>query len=305
MLAATENLAEAATAAASDRHATAPHGHPLSQLFSGSSVGSGYGARSRHSYQGAQHSYPGAMVTHDDMSSSGSEDQLASLQSPTAAATHAAAPHAGEAAAAGEVSTAAAQLRQLAVHPGPGSDADGPAGHTGASGAGADANAALSHGGSDSRMDGSSHSHADSRSSSPFAGPAGVHASSSVMPGAIQGPLELLGELMLQAHASYSTCGLGSDGTNRLVNIVRQHMMSARRSGSPPVLYGAKITGGGSGGTVCVLGLSGPAGQAAVDAVVAQYREETGYQPFVFAGSSMGAVAFGHLRVKLRQETQQ
>jgi L-arabinokinase len=112
--------------------------------------------------------------------------------------------------------------------------------------------------------------------------------------------LELLGELMLQAHASYSTCGLGSDGTNRLVHIVRQHMMSARRAGVPPVLYGAKITGGGSGGTVCVLGLSGPAGQAAIDSVVAQYREETGYQPFVFAGSSMGAVAFGHLRVKLR-----
>jgi L-arabinokinase len=114
--------------------------------------------------------------------------------------------------------------------------------------------------------------------------------------------LELLGELMLQAHASYSTCGLGSDGTNRLVNIVRQHMMAARRAGVPPVLYGAKITGGGSGGTVCVLGLSGPAGQAAVDAVVAQYREETGYQPFVFSGSSMGAVAFGHLRLKLRQD---
>jgi L-arabinokinase len=126
-----------------------------------------------------------------------------------------------------------------------------------------------------------------------------VQASSGVRPGAVQGPLELLGELMLQAHASYSACGLGSDGTNRLVNIVRQHMMSARRAGLPPALYGAKITGGGSGGTVCVLGLSGPAGQAAVDAVVAQYREETGYQPFVFAGSSMGAVAFGHLRVKL------
>jgi L-arabinokinase len=118
------------------------------------------------------------------------------------------------------------------------------------------------------------------------------------VPAALQGPLDMLGELMFQSHASYSACGLGSDGTNRLVHIVRQHIMAARRAGRQPALFGAKITGGGSGGTVCVLGLSGAAGQAAVDAVAAQYREETGYQPFVFAGSSWGAARFGHLRLK-------
>nr|CAN80366.1 hypothetical protein VITISV_014718 [Vitis vinifera] len=51
--------------------------------------------------------------------------------------------------------------------------------------------------------------------------------------------LYALGELMYQCHYSYSACGLGSDGTDRSGN------------GS---LYGAKITGGGSGGTVCVIG---------------------------------------------------
>ena len=33
--------------------------------------------------------------------------------------------------------------------------------------------------------------------------------------------LRLLGELMYQSHASYSACGLGSDGTDRLVDMVR------------------------------------------------------------------------------------
>ncbi len=56
----------------------------------------------------------------------------------------------------------------------------------------------------------------------------------------------LLGELMYQSHASYSACGLGSEGTDRLVAL-------AREAGPPRGIYGAKITGGGSGGTVAIL----------------------------------------------------
>lgn len=33
--------------------------------------------------------------------------------------------------------------------------------------------------------------------------------------------LEMLGELMYQSHSSYSSCGLGSEGTDRLVNLVK------------------------------------------------------------------------------------
>lgn len=58
---------------------------------------------------------------------------------------------------------------------------------------------------------------------------------------------ELLGELMYQSHASYSACGLGSAATDALVAAVRT-------AGSARGLFGAKITGGGSGGTVAVLG---------------------------------------------------
>jgi len=60
-------------------------------------------------------------------------------------------------------------------------------------------------------------------------------------------------------------------------------------------LYGAKITGGGSGGTVAVLGARG-AGEA-VRNVAACYRERTGYEPAIISGSSPGAIAFGHLKV--------
>lgn len=60
--------------------------------------------------------------------------------------------------------------------------------------------------------------------------------------------------LILQCHFSYSACGLASNGTDRLVNLVQemQHSKSSESEGG--TLFGAKITGGGSGGTVCVIG---------------------------------------------------
>jgi L-arabinokinase len=93
-----------------------------------------------------------------------------------------------------------------------------------------------------------------------------------------------LGELMYESHASYGHCGLGSPGTDRLVDIVR-------REGTASGLYGARITGGGSGGTVAVLGRR-DAG-AAIARVVDAYERDTGYRPHVFAGSSPGVLAFG------------
>jgi L-arabinokinase len=100
---------------------------------------------------------------------------------------------------------------------------------------------------------------------------------------------ELLGELMVQSHASYSACGLGSEGTDLLVERVRQ-------AGPSQGLYGAKITGGGSGGTVAVLGRADA--QATVMEIAERYASETAHAPQVFSGSSPGAAAFGHLRLK-------
>jgi galactokinase len=107
-------------------------------------------------------------------------------------------------------------------------------------------------------------------------------------PPATDDRLALLGELMYQSHASYSACGLGSAGTDRLVELVRA-------AGPARGLYGAKITGGGSGGTVAVLGRRGAEVQAVADA----YAAETGQEARVFSGSSPGSAAFGHLRLRL------
>lgn len=102
--------------------------------------------------------------------------------------------------------------------------------------------------------------------------------------------LEVLGELMYQSHASYSACGLGSDGTDRIVDMVREE-------GPANGLYGAKITGGGSGGTVAVLARSDA--RAAVERVAQRYAAESGHDPKIFAGSSPGSGNFGHVRVSL------
>jgi len=97
-----------------------------------------------------------------------------------------------------------------------------------------------------------------------------------------------LGQMMYESHASYSACGLGSGGTDLLVNLVRE-------SGPLSGLYGAKITGGGSGGTVAILGAQDA--EAAVLRIAASYEQAMSYQPYIFAGSSPGSSMFGHLRI--------
>jgi L-arabinokinase len=97
-----------------------------------------------------------------------------------------------------------------------------------------------------------------------------------------------LGELMYASHLSYSACGLGSNGTDRLVAL-------AREAGPAHGLHGAKITGGGSGGTVAVLGEAG-AGET-VRAIARRYAEETGRAAYVFEGSSPGAARVGAVQL--------
>lgn len=95
--------------------------------------------------------------------------------------------------------------------------------------------------------------------------------------------LKLMGALMYRAHESYSACGLGSAGTDRLVQLVRE-------AGPEHGVFGAKITGGGSGGTVAVLGRRG----ADIGRIADAYAAETGRPSRVFSGSSPGAALFGH-----------
>jgi L-arabinokinase len=99
-----------------------------------------------------------------------------------------------------------------------------------------------------------------------------------------------LGQLMYQSHQSYSMCGLGSLGTDELVNLVME-------AGPDQGLYGAKITGGGSGGTVAVLGKRESA--AAVNSIAERYARRTGKTPTIISGSSPSAGSFGHLKIKV------
>jgi len=93
-----------------------------------------------------------------------------------------------------------------------------------------------------------------------------------------------LGTLMYESHASYGRCGLASPGTDRLVALVKS-------AGPDAGLYGARITGGGSGGTVAVLGRADAS--PALACIADQYEREAGYRPYVFAGSSPGVAAVG------------
>jgi L-arabinokinase len=94
----------------------------------------------------------------------------------------------------------------------------------------------------------------------------------------------LMGDLMYQSHYSYTECGLGNEATDLLVDLVRQQ-------GAANGLYGAKVTGGGAGGTVAILGRQDS--QGSFRNVVRRYAQVRQMEPYIFHGSSMGADRFG------------
>jgi L-arabinokinase len=96
------------------------------------------------------------------------------------------------------------------------------------------------------------------------------------------------GKLMYEAHKSYSDrLDLGSPETDLLVELIATE-------GPDQGLYGAKITGGGGGGTVAVLCEAGSdKADVALERVMAIYEQRTGIRPGLIVGSSPGAVMFG------------
>ncbi|XP_020536405.1 L-arabinokinase isoform X2 [Jatropha curcas] len=112
--------------------------------------------------------------------------------------------------------------------------------------------------------------------------------------------LTSLGELLYQCHYSYGACGLGSDGTDRLVRLVQEMQHCKSSKSEDGTLYGAKITGGGSGGTVCVIGRNCLRSSQQIFEIQQRYKGATGYLPFIFEGSSPGAAMFGYLRIRRR-----
>lgn len=102
--------------------------------------------------------------------------------------------------------------------------------------------------------------------------------------------LDKAGHLMYGSHLSYTNDALlGADECDLLVDFVR-----ARESAG---LYGAKITGGGSGGTVAILADQSHRANAAIEELMAEYQKRTGRTPEAFLGASPGAWAIGTAEV--------
>jgi galactokinase len=99
---------------------------------------------------------------------------------------------------------------------------------------------------------------------------------------------QLMGELMYQSHYSYTECGLGAKATDYIVSLFR-------KEGLANGIYGAKITGGGAGGTVAIL--AGIEASEVVHRVFEQYAKSGMGDPYLFEGSSDGADTFGILKV--------
>ena len=100
------------------------------------------------------------------------------------------------------------------------------------------------------------------------------------------------GGLMYASHHSYGwNCGLGCRETDLIVDMVR-------RRGPEEGFYGAKITGGGSGGTVAILADRDVAG--AVRGIAEEYQEATGIAADLFDDTSPGACAFGQWSYVIR-----
>jgi L-arabinokinase len=92
--------------------------------------------------------------------------------------------------------------------------------------------------------------------------------------------MAVAGSRMLTSHASYSRCGLGSAETDLLADLAL----------SCEGVAGAKITGGGSGGTVCVLCRTDQE-ESVIQTLAEQYSEQTGIAPRIIRGTSPGALA--------------
>ncbi|KAK0571879.1 hypothetical protein LWI29_022983 [Acer saccharum] len=115
--------------------------------------------------------------------------------------------------------------------------------------------------------------------------------------------LTALGELLYQCHYSYSACALGSDGTDRLVQLVQEIQHSKLSRSEDGTLYGAKITGGGSGGTICVIGRDCLRSSQQIIEIQQRYKAATGYLPYIIDGSSLGAGQFGYLKIRSRHSS--
>ncbi|MCY4568277.1 MAG: hypothetical protein OXD49_08215 [Candidatus Poribacteria bacterium] len=101
------------------------------------------------------------------------------------------------------------------------------------------------------------------------------------------------GNLMYESNASYrDLAGLGSREVDGLVNI-------ARKIGEQGGIYGAKITGGGGGGTVALLCHGNV--ENSLTQILAAYKLSWGIDGELIRGNAAGAFEFGHILWELKE----
>ena len=97
------------------------------------------------------------------------------------------------------------------------------------------------------------------------------------------------GEAMFGSHQSYrDNCRLSAPEADFLVEAVRKR-------GPACGLYGAKVTGGGAGGTVAVFGTAAGLKEH-IPQIAVEYSRRVGPMPDLFDGMSPGAIEFGARR---------
>jgi len=102
------------------------------------------------------------------------------------------------------------------------------------------------------------------------------------------------GRLMVASHHSYGLrANMGHADTDRLVRM-------ACDLGPDRGFFGAKITGGGCGGTVAILMRNDPQTHDALEDLRSRYSGDTGRTTMLFDGSGPGAAAWGTVTVERR-----
>ncbi len=97
------------------------------------------------------------------------------------------------------------------------------------------------------------------------------------------------GQILLESHQSMNErCGVNCREVDLLVDLIRSQ-------GPEKGLFGARVSGWGSGGTVVVLAAAGS--EDLLRNLARQYRDRTGQEPYLFFGSSQGALELGTIRV--------
>ncbi len=109
----------------------------------------------------------------------------------------------------------------------------------------------------------------------------------------VHNALKKAGRLMSESHASYrDLVGLSSPEIEGIVNI-------AKKIGEHGGIYGAKITGGGGGGTVAILGYGDIS--TALAQILSAYKLAWGLEAETFTDSSHGACELGHITYQLKE----